>query len=324
MHADPRVVFIGEDVLDPYGGAFKVSKGLSTAFPGRVLTTPISEAAIVGVGIGMAVRGMRPIVEIMFGDFLTLCADQIVNHATKFPWMYNESVTVPLVIRAPMGGYRGYGPTHSQSLESLFMNVPLLTIVAPSHFHDPGMLLGNAVMLGTPVLFVENKLLYPSTLFQGSKTAEEMSYIVDSLSVPDASFPTLSVKLVNDTTPDVVIVTYGGTVSLAVDAAMSLFLKDEICVEIIIPSQLKPVPVGELLGSARQCGRVVLLEEGSVTSGWTATVASMLYEHLFHELKTPIARIGAHDYPIPSAKHLEEIALPSVRDVEQAVFRMLG
>ena len=111
---------IGEDMLDPYGGAFKVTKGVSSKFPERVITTPISESAIIGLGTGMAMRGMLPVVEIMFGDFLTLCTDQIVNSATKFPLMYKDRVAVPLVIRTPMGGGRGYGPTHSQSLEKMF------------------------------------------------------------------------------------------------------------------------------------------------------------------------------------------------------------
>ena len=121
-----EVILYGEDLLDPYGGAFKVTKGLSTKFPDRVLPTPISEAAMIGMAGGMAIGGLRPIVEIMFGDFLTLCADQIINHASKFRYMYNDQVCVPIVIRAPMGGGRGYGPTHSQSIESLFKGVPFL------------------------------------------------------------------------------------------------------------------------------------------------------------------------------------------------------
>ena len=114
------VILIGEDLLDPYGGAFKVSKGLSASYPGQVISTPISEAGIVGSAVGMAMRGLKPIVEIMFGDFVALAADQIVNHASKYNWMYNEKVTVPVLIRTPVGGRRGYGPTHSQSLESMF------------------------------------------------------------------------------------------------------------------------------------------------------------------------------------------------------------
>ena len=144
MTQDERVYIMGEDILDPYGGAFKVTKGLSTTFPERVITTPISEAGIVGVAAGMALRGLRPIVEIMFGDFFTLIADQLINHITKFKWMYNDQVNVPIVIRAPMGGRRGYGPTHSQSLEKLFLGIPALRVLSPSTISVPS---GAFIML---------------------------------------------------------------------------------------------------------------------------------------------------------------------------------
>src|SRR5512138_978221 len=146
METDERVYLLGEDILDPYGGAFKVARGLSTKFPERVLTTPISEAAILGVANGMALRGLRPVAEIMFGDFVTLVADQIINHAAKFRWMYNDQVRVPLVVRAPMGGRRGYGPTHSQTLEKLFLGVPGLQMIAPCEFGNPGELLHQAIV----------------------------------------------------------------------------------------------------------------------------------------------------------------------------------
>ena len=157
MAADSRVVIVGEDVLDPYGGAFKVTRGLSSRFPGRVYTTPVSEAAIVGLASGLALRGLRPIAEIMFGDFLFLAGDQIVNHAAKFRWMYNDQVSVPLVIRTPMGGRRGYGPTHSQSAEKHFMGVPGLWMVAPSVLSTPGDLLRQATLeCDDPVIFIES------------------------------------------------------------------------------------------------------------------------------------------------------------------------
>ena len=145
LRKNQDVIFIGEDLLDPYGGAFKVSKGLSTNFPRQVISTPISEAGIVGAATGMAMRGLKPIVELMFGDFIALAADQIINHASKYNGIYNGQVTVPLVIRTPVGGRRGYGPTHSQSLESIFMSVPGLEIIAPSLCHKPGEMLENLV-----------------------------------------------------------------------------------------------------------------------------------------------------------------------------------
>jgi 2-oxoisovalerate dehydrogenase E1 component len=153
-----EVLLLGEDLHDPYGGAFKVTVGLSTRFPDRVISTPISEAGVIGASIGLALAGFRPIVEIMFADFLTLGMDQIYNHAVKFPWMFAEA-RVPLVIRAASGGRRGYGPTHSQSPESLMGAVPGLTVLYPSHRHDPGELLRRAVLdWNSPTIFFEHKL----------------------------------------------------------------------------------------------------------------------------------------------------------------------
>ena len=165
MVSDERVYVIGEDILDPYGGAFKVTKGLSTAFPHRTLTTPVSEAGMIGIATGMALRGLLPVVEIMFGDFLTLAADQVINHMTKFRYMYNNQVSVPIVLRTPMGGRRGYGPTHSQTIEKLFMGSPGLRILAPSVLIDPGELLLLAIFEDDdPVLFIENKIMYTQSV----------------------------------------------------------------------------------------------------------------------------------------------------------------
>ncbi|MEJ2264009.1 MAG: hypothetical protein P8X95_11220 [Anaerolineales bacterium] len=159
--------------MDPYGGAFKVSRGLSSAFPERVLTTPVSEAGIVGLAAGMALRGLLPVVEIMFGDFTTLIADQLINHIAKFRWMYNDQVRVPIVIRVPMGGRRGYGPTHSQSLEKLYLGVPGLRVLAPSSLGAPGELLSKAILEDEdPALFVEHKLLYQTPLQDETSLAD--------------------------------------------------------------------------------------------------------------------------------------------------------
>jgi pyruvate/2-oxoglutarate/acetoin dehydrogenase E1 component len=179
LAGNPNVILLGEDILDPYGGAFRVTQGLSSDFPNRVLTTPISEAGMVGLATGMALRGFRPVVEIMFGDFVTLIADQVINHAAKFRWMYNDQVRVPLVIRTPMGGRRGYGPTHSQTLEKLFLGVPGLRVLAPCALGAPGSLLKQAILEDDdPVLFVENKLLYPLKVQDLTKLDEfEFSFV---------------------------------------------------------------------------------------------------------------------------------------------------
>jgi pyruvate/2-oxoglutarate/acetoin dehydrogenase E1 component len=323
MAEDPRVHLIGEDLLDPYGGAFKAAKGLSTAFPQQVITTPISEAAIVGLGIGMAMRGFRPIVEIMFGDFVTLCMDQIVNHAAKFPWVYNGQIHVPLTIRLPMGGRRGYGATHSQSLEALFMGVPLIRMVAPSHLHDPGDLLTRVVRgEQDPVLFIENKLLYAQRLLDAEACRRETGFGVRAVNRAATHYPTLCLSMAPDDPPAVILICYGGMVPYAMDAAYRAFMAEEIVVELVIPALIKPVPLADLIPEIARCGNVLVAEEGVTSGGWGAEVASLIHEAAFDQLEGSVRRVGARETPIPSARTLEEAVLPSDRDLEQAIYAL--
>jgi pyruvate/2-oxoglutarate/acetoin dehydrogenase E1 component len=323
LESQSEVILLGQDLLDPYGGAFKVTRGLSTKYPGRIIPTPVSEAGLTGAGIGLAMRGMRPVVEIMFGDFLTLCMDQIVNHAAKFRWMYDGRVKVPLVVRVPVGGYRGYGPTHSQSLESMLAGVAGLTIVAPSAFHDPGAILERAVLdAEDPVIFVENKLLYPRPLVPagGTDPATRMSVSAAGESVP--GFPTLSLRMVRAEEPEVTIVAYGGMATLAAEAASRAFLEEEILAEVLVPSRIVPLPLDDLSPSVRASGRMVVVEEGPRAWGWGAEVASSLHEKAHEALRAPVERIGAERLPIPAAPHLERHVLPSAEAIESAIHRL--
>jgi pyruvate/2-oxoglutarate/acetoin dehydrogenase E1 component len=325
MGSDPSVVVLGEDILDPYGGAFKVTKGLSSAYPGRVLTTPISESAITGFASGMALRGLRPVMEIMFGDFLTLCADQIVNGACKFSWMYNGKVTVPLVIRTPMGGRRGYGPTHSQTLETLFLGVPGLRIVAPSHYHDPGALLRNVVTSSTgPVLFIESKTLYPQQLLTPDSGGKAGDFFVSAIRNQDPAFPSMSLRVSRDEQPQATLLAYGAMAPLAVEAAINVFMREELLVEVILPSSVKPLPLADILPAVQRSGAVVIAEEGVRTAGWGAELAAQIYESAYASLRAPVRRIGAHDCPIPSSKTLEDQVLPQVRDIEDALYSLVN
>lgn len=320
MTEDGRVYLLGEDILDPYGGAFRVAKGLSTAFPDRVITTPVSEASITGVATGMAIRGLRPILEIMFGDFLTLCADQIINSACKFSWMYNNQVTVPLVIRTAMGGRRGYGPTHSQTLESLFLNVPGLIIVAPSHFHNPGQLLCATVLnINTPLLFIEGKLLYPQRLQLPDENGRINHFFAKTIANHSRHFPTVSLSLAEDEPPATTLIVYGTMALLAAEAAFNLFMQEEIIVEIIIPSLIKPFPLMDILPSVHRSKRVIIAEEAVCYSGWGAELASQIQEAAFDVLAKPIARIGARETPIPASRPLEDEVLVQVKDIEEAI-----
>ncbi len=321
---DERVHLIGEDLLDPYGGAFKVARGLSTAFPDRVLSTPISESAIVGTATGLAMRGLRPIAEIMFADFLHLAADQIVNHATKFPWMYAGQVEVPLVIRTPVGGGRGYGPTHSQSPESAFLGVPGLTIAAPSLCHDPGELLRAAVLdLPGVCLFLEHKLLYPREIFAAA-TGRHEAFHLRRVSAPAEPLPTMSLAIVPGAKPDLTLICYGGMLPPALVAAYELFMDCEWNIEVIVPARIRPVPAADLFPAAARAGRVLVVEEGCLTGGWGGEVSALLHEKLFKLLDGPVQRLGAADSPIPSGIALEREVLPTAEKIQRKIRTMLG
>jgi pyruvate/2-oxoglutarate/acetoin dehydrogenase E1 component len=307
METDERVYLLGEDLLDPYGGAFKVTRGLSTQFPERVLTTPISEAAIVGVANGMALRGLRPVVEIMFGDFVTLIADQLINHAAKFRWMYNEQVRVPLVVRAPMGGRRGYGPTHSQSLEKLFLGVPGLRVVAPNSLGDPAELLESAIRQDDgPILFVEHKILYTRPMLEDRDLVDWEIRKLGEL------YPTFVLR-VPQTEACLTIATYGYNFELARAAAHELMYEHEIFAEIVLFSQLSPFEFAPLFDSLRRTKRLLTVEEGTLTLGWGAEVAASAAENL---PGTKIRRAAALNLPIANSKTLEDEILPSLELVK--------
>jgi pyruvate/2-oxoglutarate/acetoin dehydrogenase E1 component len=314
MQDDPRVVVIGEDILDPYGGAFKITRGLSTRFPQRVLTTPISEAGLVGGGNGMALRGMRPVVEIMFGDFVALAADQIVTHAAKFAAMYNAQLTCPLTLRTPMGGRRGYGPTHSQSLESLFFSIPGIEIVAVSPLHPPGELLYNAVLQSDrPTLFIENKVMYARPV----QLPDERGHVGPfTVSHGPGLYPTAHLSIDAFRSCDLLLITYGACAELVMQAAERLLLENEIACDLIVPTQIMPLPIEDLLEPAVQAGRVIIIEEGVRTGGWGAEVATALCEAAKERLPGgAVARIGARPHPIPVSRPLENHMLPSVEEI---------
>jgi pyruvate/2-oxoglutarate/acetoin dehydrogenase E1 component len=311
----PEAVFLGEDILDPYGGAFKVSSGLSTHYKDRVFTTPISEASIIGVSNGLAIRGLKPIAEIMFGDFLTLCADQIINHAVKFNKMYNGKVDVPLIIRTPMGGGRGYGPTHSQSIEKMFLGVPHLKVIAPSHYHDPGELLKYCSRNERqPVLFIEHKLLYPMNLQDAGVTLEEEL----------SGFPTAMVRNFDASRfkPDVTLIGYGG-LSRTVAPLMEEMKEEEIRILAVFPSSIKPLPMNTILSASEQSFRVIIAEEGTEGFNWGSEVSALIYEKLWQQLKAPIQRVSSESDIIPTSSKLEDEMLISSNDIKSAIFKIL-
>lgn len=313
LEHDENVILLGEDLHDPYGGAFKVTAGLSDKYKNRVISTPISEAGITGAGIGLAMAGKKPIVEIMFADFLTLCMDQIYNHAVKFPGMFAES-SVPIVIRAPCGGRRGYGPTHSQSLENIFVSVPGLTVIFGSHRHQIGQLLINVTMRWpNPTLFLEHKLLYGEKLdAQGYKAISH-----ENGDVGAELFPTLRS---GSTDPDVTLLSYGGMLPIAEKAARTLEENEELAVEIIVPALLAPLPRSSLLKALLHRPRILVVEEAHHQFGFSAEVLAMLAENGY---RGKVARLGTAPVPIASARSLESAQLPDEDAIVSAVMNIL-
>lgn len=315
LKSEPAVYLLGEDILDPYGGAFKVTSGLSSEFPERVITTPVSEAGIVGAGVGMALRGLRPIVEIMFGDFVTLAADQLINHASKLRWMSADRVRVPLVVRTPMGGRRGYGPTHSQSLEKLYLGVPGLRVLAPAAIGDPAGLLTTAVLEDDdPVLFVEHKLLYAQELVD-INIDPEFSY-----QVAGGRYPTYWITISDAPAPELTLVAYGYMASVAMAAQKQLAYEQELFTELIVPTQISPMDNNQIVERSRSTGAVVTVEEGTRAHGWGAELLAGLAQASPAGLR--MARVAARDYPVPASGPLEEAVLPSEADIIAAALEL--
>jgi pyruvate/2-oxoglutarate/acetoin dehydrogenase E1 component len=311
-----QVFFLGEDVLDPYGGAFKVSRGLSTSFPDRVITTPVSEAGIVGVGVGMALRGSRPVVEIMFGDFISLAADQLINHAAKLRWMSNDQIRVPLVVRTPMGGRRGYGPTHSQTLEKHFLGVPGLRVVAVCDLDDPAELLRHAVIDDDdPVLFIEHKLLYPAPVLALSGIQEFQAERLGS------GYPIYRLWVEGAPEPALTLAAYGHMGTLARQAALKLAYEHEIFSEILVFTQLSPAPQAPLVDILGRTRRLLTLEEATPEAGWGAELVALASEHTPMGLRA--GRVGAMAMPVPAAGTLEQAVLPGVEKVVEAAIALV-
>jgi 2-oxoisovalerate dehydrogenase E1 component len=310
MENDSRIILLGQDVLDPYGGAFKVTRGLSSTFPNRVIPTPISEAGIVGVASGMALRGLRPVVEIMFGDFLTLAADQVINHIAKFRWMYNDQVRVPLVIRTPMGGRRAYGPTHSQTLEKIYLGIPGLKVLAPCTLGNPGDLLSAAIQDEDPVLFVEHKLLYSRSLQDGDSLPD---YEIVEFRQP-GTYPAYMLRIKGVPKAHITMVSYGYMAELAVQSALRLAYEDEIFVELVVLTQLSPFVLDPVVDSVRDTRRIITIEEGTLSLGWGAEVIARVSGELGQGL-LKANRVAAQDLPVPASTVLEEFVLPDVKDI---------
>ena len=307
MRRDESVFLMGEDV-GKYGGGFHVSLGMLDEFgPDRILDTPISETAFTGAAVDSAMTGMRPIVELMFSDFMAVCYDQIINQAAKAKYMSGGKTNVPLVIRTPQGGGTGAAAQHSQSLENMYAHVPGLTVVIPSTPYDAKGLLKTAIRSDGPVIFLETKLLYGET---GPVPEEE--YLIP--------FGKADIKR---TGKDITAVTWGRTVQMCLNAAENLAAQG-IDMEVIDLRTLAPLDREAIIASVRKTGRCLVVHEAVKTGGFGGEIVSTVVESdAFYALKTPVCRVGALDCPVPFSAVLENEVLPNTSKVEAAALKMM-
>jgi pyruvate/2-oxoglutarate/acetoin dehydrogenase E1 component len=298
MRRDPTVILMGEDVAGA-GTAFKIFEGVLDEFGSkRVIDTPISEAGYTGIGIGAAMTGLRPVVDIMFGDFMTLAMDQIANQAAKIHYMSGGKLIVPIVFRTNLGATRRSAAQHSQSLQALPSHIPGLKVVLPSTPYDAKGLFKTAIRDDNPVVFIEDKMIYQ---LKGMVPEEEYTI---PLGVAD-------IKLQGE---DITIVATSSMVQVALEAAEKL-AEIGIRAEVVDPRSTYPLDKQTLIESAKKTSRVIVVDEGYERYGVTAEIASVIGEGAFYHLDAPIRRIGAMDVPIPFSPVLEDLTVPTVSKV---------
>jgi len=307
MRRDPRVFIMGEDVAEA-GTAFKVLTGLVEEFgTSRVIDTPISEAGITGLGVGGAMTGMRPIIDIMFGDFITLALDQIVNQAAKVHYMSGGKLKVPLVVRTTLGATRRTAAQHSQSLHAWVSHIPGLKVALPSTPYDAKGLLKTAIRDENPVIFFEDKMMYQ---LKGPVPEDEYT-------IP---FGVADIKRAGT---DVTIVATSSMVQIALEAAEKLAALD-ISAEVVDPRTMFPLDKDTLIESAKKTSRAIVVDEGYERYGVTAELAAIIAEGAFYYLDAPVKRMGAMNVPVPFSPVLEDLTVPTAVTVVEMAKTLCG
>jgi len=308
MKKDKNVILIGEDVGQGYEGCFGVSKGLFEQFgPDQVIDTPISENSILGAGIGAALIGMKPIVEMMFSDFIAVCFDGIINQAAKIRFMSGDQYNLNLVVRLPGGSGGGTGPHHSQCLESIFLSIPGIKIAVPSNAYDAKGLLKTAISYGDPVLFFEHKKLYKQKF-----EVPEKEYTV----------PFGKANIARDG-KDLTIVATSYMVTLALEMAEKLRQSHNLEIEIIDPRTLVPLDLDLIIDSVKKTSKLITLEEGPLTGGIGAEINSLISEACFDYLDCPIKRIASKNIPVPMSGPFENEVVPNIESIEKEILEFL-
>jgi acetoin:2,6-dichlorophenolindophenol oxidoreductase subunit beta len=298
MRRDDRVFIIGEDVAEA-GTVFKVLTGMVDEFgPQRVIDSPISEAGIAGIGVGAAMTGMRPVVDIMFGDFTTLVMDQMVNQAAKIHYMSGGKLKAPMVLRTTMGASRRSAAQHSQSLHAWLSHIPGLKVVIPSTPYDAKGLLKSAIRDDNPVAIYEDKMMY-----QLKGPVPEGEYLIP-----------LGVADIKRAGEDITLVATSSMVHVALDAAKKL-AEIGLSAEVVDPRTTVPLDKETLIASAKKTSRAIVIDEGYEQYGVTAEIASVIADGAFYYLDAPVKRIGAMNVPIPFSPALEDLTIPTADDV---------
>ena len=308
MRHDPSVFILGEDVA-LYEGSFKVTRGLLAEFgEERVRDTPISENTIIGVSVGAAMGGLRPVAELMTVNFALLAMDQIVNHMTKIRYMFGGQTHLPMTIRMPGGGGSQLGAQHSQSLETFFMHCPGMRVLYPATPADAKGLLKSAIRDNNPVIFLEHELLYNSK----GEVPEDPEFLVP--------IGQAEVKRAGE---QVTIVGYGRMTILALQAAEELAREGVSC-EVVDLRSLAPLDTETILASVRKTGRAVVVEECWRTCGLGAEISSIIFEKCFDVLRAPVRRVSGLDVPMPYSRKIEKICIPQAETIKQAIRDVLS
>jgi pyruvate/2-oxoglutarate/acetoin dehydrogenase E1 component len=308
MERDESVFIMGEDV-GVFQGAFKVTEGLLDEFgEKRVRDTPISENSIVGAGVGAAMAGLRPIVELMTVNFSLLALDQIINHAAAIPYMFNGAVRVPMVIRMPGGGGHQLGPTHSHSFEALYLQVPGLLVACPSTPADGKALLKAAIRDDNPVIFIEHETLYGAR----GEVPEDGDEVL--------RFGEAAIRREGD---DVTVVGLLKMAHVAEKAAKELESEHDVSAEVIDPRTLRPLDLDTILESVKKTNRAVIVEEGWPHGGVGANLSTLITEQAFDYLDAPVQRVTGADVHMPYSKRLEQAAIPHEEHVIKAALATL-
>lgn len=310
LERNPKVVMWGEDIADPKGGVFGVTRGLATQFPGRVFNSPLAEASIAGVAAGMALAGYKPIVEMQFGDYLWPAALQLRNEIPTFRWRSQGQWECPVVVRAAVGGYIKGGPWHSTNVETFFAHIPGWNVVYPSTAEDAKGLIKAAARSKDPVMFLEHKGLYRKV--QAKSLEPDADYVVP-----------FGKGAVRREGTDVTIVTWGSTVYLALEAARQLE-REDVSAEVIDLRSIVPLDEELIYRSVRKTNRLIVAHEDSLTGGFGGEIAARVAENCVESLDAPVVRVAAKDSFVPTASNLELMVLPSADDIRAAVEKVLN